>query len=253
MTKLPLMAETAPAIELAEAPPVRRGWSSGRRLAAAFLSAGAAMAVIGATYGEGPRTVSFVSTDNAYVKGDVTFISPKVPGYVTQVLTENETESRVLAAILPNAILEEYENVVRSAGYEPGAVMPSALAALASLDSMEPVLAACLSKVAITTSITHGNDLLLYRTLDLPEDPQLRLFEVQRSVAVAAAYYEDKISVLPKTLYFAGNGDAAEFEGWFGPSELTIVNLVKRPERGAMTGMGQLSIAGLTGALAGAI
>ena len=173
-------------------------------------------------------------------------------GLSYQVLSETETESRVLAAILPSPILEEYESAVRAAGYEPGAVMPSALAALAALDSEEPVLAACLSKVAITTSITQGNDLLLYRTLDLPDEPEQRLIEVQRAVAVAAAYYEDKISVLPKTLHFAGNGDAAEFEQWFGTSELTIVNLVQRPETGSTTAMNHMSIAGITGALAGA-
>jgi type IV pilus assembly protein PilM len=173
-------------------------------------------------------------------------------GLSYQILTESKTESRVLAAILPSPILEEYEGAVRAAGYEPGSVMPSALAALAALDSEEPVLAACLSRVAITTSITQGNDLLLYRTLDLPDDPVQRLIEVQRSVAVAAAYYEDKISVLPKTLYFAGNGDAAEFEQWFGTSELTIVNLVDRPETGSTTAMRNISVAGITGALSGA-
>ncbi len=174
-------------------------------------------------------------------------------GLSYQVLSETKTEARVLVAILPSAILEEYEGAVRAAGYDPGAVMPSALAALAALDATEPVLAACLSRVAITTSITSGNDLLLYRTLDLPDDPVQRLIEVQRSVAVAAAYYEDKISVLPKKLYFAGNGDAAEFEQWFGTSELTIVNLVERPATGATTTMSNQSVAGLTGALAGAL
>ena len=94
--------------------------------------------------------------------------------------------------------------------------MPSALAALATLESPAPLLAACLSKVAITTSITRGDDLLLYRTLDLPEDPEQRLLEVQRSVAVAAAYYEDKVSVLPKELYFAGkrNSDGVRALVW---------------------------------------
>jgi type IV pilus assembly protein PilM len=173
-------------------------------------------------------------------------------GLSYQVLSETKTEARVLVAILPSAILEEYESAVRAAGYDPGAVMPSALAALAALDATEPVLAACLSRVAITTSITSGNDLLLYRTLDLPDDPVQRLIEVQRSVAVAAAYYEDKIAVLPKKLYFAGNGDASEFEQWFGTSELTIVNLVDRPATGATTTLSNQSVAGLTGALAGA-
>ena len=162
------------------------------------------------------------------------------------------TSEGVIAAALPSNILDEYETVVRGAGYEPGAVMPSALAALATLESDEPLLAAVLSKVAITTSITKGDDLLLYRTLDLPEDPGQRLLEVQRSVAVAAAYYEDKVSVLPRELYFAGNGTAAEFERWFGTSELKIIDLAPRPSTGAATSLSNMSIAGLSGALAGA-
>jgi type IV pilus assembly protein PilM len=173
-------------------------------------------------------------------------------GLSYQLLSETKTEARVLVAILPSNILEEYETVVRAAGYEPGAVIPSALAALATVDSSEPMLAACLSKVAITTSITRGNDLLLYRTLDLPDDPEQRLLEVQRSVAVAAAYYEDKVSVLPKELYFAGNGTAAEFEQWFGSSELRIIDLARRPSTGVATGLSNMSVAGLAGALAGA-
>jgi len=173
-------------------------------------------------------------------------------GVSYQILTQNKTECRVLVAVLPNTVLEEYEGAVRAAGYEPGAVMPSTLAALAAMDLPEPILAACLSRASITTSITRGNDLLLYRTLDLPEDPNERLLEVQRSVAVAAAYYEDKISVLPRELYFSGNGPATEFEHWFGPSELKILDLAPRPETGATTTLGEHSFAGITGALAGA-
>ena len=174
-------------------------------------------------------------------------------GLSYQILSESKTEYRVLVAVLPNSILEEYESAVRAAGYEPGAVVPSTLAALAAHDSQEPVLAACLSRTAITTAITMGDDLLLYRTLDLPDEPADRLVEVQRSVAVAAAYYEDKVSYLPKELYFSGNGEAAEFEQWFGPSELRIVDLAPRATTGATTPMGDLSTAGLIGALAGAV
>jgi type IV pilus assembly protein PilM len=173
-------------------------------------------------------------------------------GLSYQVLSEGKTEYRVLVAILPHTILAEYESAVRAAGYEPGVVLPSTLAALAALNNAEePALAACLSRAAITTSITRGNDLLLYRTLELPEDPAERLLEVQRSVAVAAAYYEDKISHLPKELYFSGNGEAAEFEQWFGPSELKIIDLAPRPATGATTPIGDSSTAGITGALAG--
>ena len=66
--------------------------SAARRLSIAFLAVGAMTALVGASYAAAPNAEAFVSTDNAYVKGDVTFISPKVPGYVTEVLTENDRQ-----------------------------------------------------------------------------------------------------------------------------------------------------------------
>ena len=185
-------------------------------------------------------------------------------GVSYQVLVENNNECKVLAAVLPGPVLAEYEAAVREAGYEPGAVLPASLAALGAVDSQEPVLAANLSAVALTTSITTGDDLLLYRTLDLPEEPGLRLKEVQHGVSVAAAYYEDKLGARPRFLYYAGigaggNSAAEDFAGWIfspdSPSDpaLTVVDMAPRPETGAATPLGNVvSLAGVTGALAGA-
>jgi type IV pilus assembly protein PilM len=179
-------------------------------------------------------------------------------GVSYQILVENKNECKALAAVLPGSILAEYEAAVREAGYEPGAVLPTSLAALGIIDSPEPVLAVNLSAVALTTSITAGGDLLLYRTLDLPEEPGLRLQEVQRDVSVAAAYYEDKLGVRPRLLYYAGigaggNSTAEDFARWINDPELTIIDLAPRPETGAATPLGNLvTLAGVTGALAGA-
>ena len=41
---------------------------------------------------------------------------------------------RVVAAVTPKTVLEEYESVVRDAGYNPGAVLPSMIAALGVVD-----------------------------------------------------------------------------------------------------------------------
>jgi len=173
-------------------------------------------------------------------------------GVSYQVLAQAQDECRVLTAVMPGPILQEYETAARAAGYEPGVVMPSSLAALAAIESQEPLLAACLSGVSLTTLITHGEDLLLYRTLDLPEDPAQRLKEVQRDIAVAAAYYEDKLAVRPRPLRYGGIGAAQDFARWIRDPELEIVDLVSRPSRGATTAMGNLSVAGISGALAGA-
>jgi type IV pilus assembly protein PilM len=172
-------------------------------------------------------------------------------GLSYQVLVEKKNEMKVLAAVIPGAILQEYESAVRAAGHEPGAVLPSTLAALASRDSMEAMLTANLSASALTTSITNGQDLLLYRTLDLPESEAARLQELQRGIAVAAAYFEDKLQVKPQQVYFAGVGRAQDFGRSIGDPELTITDLAPMPETGAATALGELSIAGVAGALAG--
>jgi type IV pilus assembly protein PilM len=175
-------------------------------------------------------------------------------GVSYQVLSENATECRVLIAVLPRQILEDYEGAVRAAGFEPGAVVPSSLAALAALGTDEPALTACFSGASLTTSITNGQDLLLYRTLELPSDPAQRLSEVQRDIAVSAAYFEDKLATRARQLYYGGVGGAEEFARWIQMSEpeMRVVEIAPRPTTGAATPLGKLNFAGVLGALAGA-
>jgi type IV pilus assembly protein PilM len=175
-------------------------------------------------------------------------------GVSYQILSQDKekSECRVLTAVTPGAILAEYEAAVRAAGYEPGAVLPSSLAAIETADQMEAVLAVNLSWPGMTTLIATGQDLLLYRTLDLPSAPMARVSEIQRGVAVAAAYYEDKLGAAPRKLYYAGNHEIEEFSSWLASSDLEVVELVSRPESGMLTALGRESIAGVAGALKGA-
>lgn len=173
-------------------------------------------------------------------------------GVSYQVLSTTSSEYRALVAVLPGPILQEYEAAVRAAGYEPGAVLPSSLAALAAVTINEPVLAASMSGSSLTTLITHGPDLLLYRTLDLPLDASQRLAEVQRDIAVAAAYFEDKLEKRPRWLHYAGINSAEDFGHWIKDPELTVIELAPRPDTGAATALKRVSLAGVIGALAGA-
>jgi type IV pilus assembly protein PilM len=173
-------------------------------------------------------------------------------GLSYQVLSETKSECRVLASLIPASVLDEYESTVRAADYEPGAVLPSSLAALAALADSGPALTACLSGVSLTTAITRGDDLLLYRTLELPDEPAQRLAQVQRDLAVATAYFEDKLLEPPRCLHYAGMGDARAFANWTAQRDLEIVDLAPRPTTGNATSMGSLSVAAISGALAGA-
>lgn len=169
-----------------------------------------------------------------------------------QVLSEDETGCKVLAAIIPNHILEEYEAVVRAAEYEPGVVLASGLAALAALDSPDPALTACLGDRSITTAITNRNQLLLYRTLDLAADPDLRLAEAKQAIAVAAAYFEDKLKSRPQRLYYSGIAADDEFAGAIAGPEMAVVDLAAGPEAGPAIPLGGFGFAAVAGALAGA-
>lgn len=169
-----------------------------------------------------------------------------------QVLVQAEGSVKVLATVMPGPVLAEYEAAARSAGFEPGVVLPSSLASLAALDSLEPILAVNLSGQALTTSITSGQDLHLFRTVDLPEDREARTAEIQRSIAVAAAYYEDKLVARPRKLHYAGTQKADDFARIVADPELAVVDIVPTSGVGATTALGPMSIAGISGALAGA-
>ncbi|UWZ83047.1 type IV pilus biogenesis protein PilM [Occallatibacter riparius] len=158
---------------------------------------------------------------------------------------------KVLVTIMPKTNLAEYESCVQAAGYEPGVVLLSSLASLAALTDPSPALAANLSSTALTTSITSGDDLLLYRTLELPADNATRVSDVQRNIAVAAAYYEDKVGSAPRELHYAGAVPAQEFARAISDTGLNVIETTPTPTTGAVTTLGPIGFAGVSGALAG--
>jgi type IV pilus assembly protein PilM len=85
-----------------------------------------------------------------------------------QVMSSEKDLVKLLAVAMPKGLLEEYESVVLAAGYLPGAVLPSTLAALAGLEEVEtPVLVVNAGLSAVTTAIVQSGTLLLHRSVDM--------------------------------------------------------------------------------------
>jgi type IV pilus assembly protein PilM len=85
-----------------------------------------------------------------------------------QVMSSGKNLVRVLAVAVPKEVLAEYESLVREAGFEPGAVLPSTIAACAGLPEMDAAqLIVNAGETSITTAIVQGGVLLLHRTVDL--------------------------------------------------------------------------------------
>jgi type IV pilus assembly protein PilM len=85
-----------------------------------------------------------------------------------QVMATTRDTVQVLAVAMPHEVLAEYESMVREAGFEPGAVLPSTLAALAGVGDGElPMLVVNAGRDGVTTAIVKSGVLLLHRTVDL--------------------------------------------------------------------------------------
>ena len=193
-----------------------------------------------------------------------------------QVMSSSRSSVQVLAVAIPRDVLQEYETAVREAGFDPGAVLPSTLAALAGLAAGEPSLVVNASHAGITTAITRDSVLLLHRSVDLQAQPagidatvppQLEqrssddlANEIAQAVSVAVAYFEDTLSAPPSTILSAGGltadslRDLLSSNGYSEADALHVGELIDASafSAGAVTGsIPRGSLAGVRGALRG--
>jgi type IV pilus assembly protein PilM len=165
-----------------------------------------------------------------------------------QVLPKNGDEPlvRTVVAVMPAAVRAEYEDAVHEAGYEPGAVLSSSLAALAAVTGEEPALVVNRNANCVTTAIARGSQLLLFRTIELGESSlngtngeaseTLAVAELQQSVSVAMAYYEDTLASTAHTIYSVGPGGAGELDRLLALPGVRVRDLIpSRESHGAGT------------------
>ncbi len=130
-----------------------------------------------------------------------------------QVMSTAKGLVRVLAVAVPKDVLAEYEGVVREAGFEPGAVLPSTLAACAGLDEEDEaaVLLVNAGETGVTTAIVRDGVLLLHRTVDLAA---AGLEERMEAAASAAAQQHAHLPALAVPAELLAAPAAAERESF---------------------------------------
>ena len=105
---------------------------------------------------------------------------------------------RVVAVAIPREVLEEYEEIVRDAGFEPGAVLPSTLAALSGLtDDGLPTLVVNAGPQSVTTAIVESGVLLLHRSVDMSGNVQVGILAEAGVVMPDAEEGTARIPLLP--------------------------------------------------------
>jgi type IV pilus assembly protein PilM len=175
--------------------------------------------------------------------------------------TGDEPGVRTVVAVMPAAIRMEYEDAVREAGYEPGAVLSSSLASLAAIPGDDPALLVNRNANSITTAIARGPQLLLFRTVDLGEGganvtdmvtgEAQTVAELQQTVSVAMAYYEDTLGSTAHTIFSVGPGGAGELDRLLGLPGVRVRDLI--PSRETNGSAGVSSSVGMLAPVVGAL
>ncbi len=98
---------------------------------------------------------------------------------------------QVVAAVSPRAVIDDYETAFRDAGYSPGVVVPSSLAALGLVEGLRPTLMLKVDPVNITIAAAKDQALRLVRTLENPHGTQVTAAELAEAVLPSIVFFED--------------------------------------------------------------
>jgi type IV pilus assembly protein PilM len=117
---------------------------------------------------------------------------------------------KVLAAITPREVLEEYESAFRHAGYEPGFVVPSTLATLNAVEAERPTLLVKSDGNFISVAIADGNEVVFYRMLDVV--PGRSGSAVAEEVYPSIVFFEDNYAAKIERILLASSASEDELK-----------------------------------------
>jgi type IV pilus assembly protein PilM len=117
---------------------------------------------------------------------------------------------KVLAAVTPREVLNEYESAFRSAGYEPGYVLPSTLAALNAVEATRPTLLVKSDGNFISVAIADADEVVFYRMLDVV--PNRTGTTIADEVYPSIVFFEDNYSAKIERILLASISDAEELK-----------------------------------------
>ncbi|HTR25141.1 MAG TPA: hypothetical protein VMI10_14265 [Terriglobales bacterium] len=112
--------------------------------------------------------------------------------------------TQVIAAVVLKKVLEEYESAFREAGYSPGVVMPSMLAALGAADAERPTLVVKVDARTIGIAILDQDHMLLIRTLENTRGVTISGDQLAEEVYPSVVFFQDTYNLNIERVYVSG-------------------------------------------------
>jgi type IV pilus assembly protein PilM len=160
-------------------------------------------------------------------------------------------EVKVVAAVGLASVIDDYEAAFRVAGFSPGVVLPSMLAALGAADGKRPTLVVKVDAHTTSIAILNEDQLQLFRTLENSHGVTITGEQLAEEVYPSIVFFQDTYHLNIERIYVAGLADAAAAAAaLLAQTDADVQELVEASQLGASAGMvPRWRMAGVVGAL----
>jgi type IV pilus assembly protein PilM len=114
------------------------------------------------------------------------------------------TGLRLVAAVGLMSVVEDYEAAFQDAGYTPGIVLPSMLAALGAAEADSPTLVIKVDAHTTSLAILDKEQLLLFRTLENTRGVTITGEQLAEEVYPSVVFFQDTYHTNIERIYVAG-------------------------------------------------
>jgi type IV pilus assembly protein PilM len=111
---------------------------------------------------------------------------------------------RVVAAVALATVVEDYESAFRDAGFNPGVVLPSMLAALGAAEGKRPTLVVKVDAHTTSIAILNDEQLQLFRTLENTRGITITGEQLAEEVYPSVVFFQDTYHLNIEQIYVAG-------------------------------------------------
>lgn len=113
-------------------------------------------------------------------------------------------ELKVVAAVALGSVIEDYETAIREAGFSPGVVLPSTLAALGAAEGKKPTLVIKVDAHTTSLAILNEDRLQLFRTLENARGVTINGEQLAEEVYPSIVFFQDTYQLNIEQIYMAG-------------------------------------------------
>jgi type IV pilus assembly protein PilM len=114
---------------------------------------------------------------------------------------------KVVAAVALASVVEEYEAAFRDAGFSPGVVLPSMLAALGAAEGQRPTLVVKVDARTTSIAILNAQQLQLFRTLENTRGVTITGDQLAEEVYPSVVFFQDTYHLNIEKIFVAGISD----------------------------------------------